>query len=100
MIQPDALKKAEPLLWSPGLGTDVWEMFCAAASGDLETLKRLLDKDAALVHGQYAYLTPLYFAVRENQVEAAAFLLSHGADPLCFAVNDSLLQLAQDRAYA
>jgi hypothetical protein len=30
MIRPDALTKNEPLMWSPGLGTDVWDMFRAA----------------------------------------------------------------------
>jgi hypothetical protein len=29
MIQPDELKKNEPLIWSTGTGTDAWEMFCA-----------------------------------------------------------------------
>lgn len=33
MIQPEALKKNEPLFWSPGLGTDLWQMFCAAIHG-------------------------------------------------------------------
>ena len=29
-IQPEVLKRDEPLLWSPGTGTAVWNMFCAA----------------------------------------------------------------------
>lgn len=100
MIQPEALKKNEPLVWSAGLGVDVWEMFCACMTGDLETVKRLLNKDPALARSHYAYRTPIYFAVRENQVEVASFLLEHGADPLSLAVNDSLLQIARDRGYA
>ena len=100
MIQPEALKKAEPLLWSPGIGTDVWELFCAAVSGDLEAIKRLLSKDAALVRCQHAYRTPLYFSVRENQLEVTAFLLDRDADPLRLAVNDSLLDIARDRGYS
>lgn len=99
MIRPDALKKDEPLLWSAGTGTDVWEMFCAAITGDLEIIKRLLSKNSSLVRSHFAYRTPLYFAVRENQVEVAAFLLERGADPLSFAVNDSLLDIARDREY-
>ncbi len=35
MIRPEALQKDEPLFWSPGKGTDVWEMFCAAIRGDM-----------------------------------------------------------------
>ena len=27
MIRPDALTRNEPLLWSTGTGTDVWDMF-------------------------------------------------------------------------
>ncbi|MGH7452220.1 MAG: sigma-70 family RNA polymerase sigma factor, partial [bacterium] len=99
MIQPEALKKNEPLTWSPGMGTDVWEMFCAAITGDLATIKRLVEKDPSLVRCHHAYRTPLYFAVRENQVEVAAYLLEHGADPIGLAVNDSFLDIARDRGY-
>src|SRR6266851_4128541 len=99
MIRPGALKSDEPLLWSRGTGADVWGMFCAGITGDLETVKRLLNKDPSLVRCQHAYRTPLYFAVRENQFEVAAFLLAHGADPLGLAVNDSLLDITRDREY-
>ena len=100
MIQPEALKKTEPLLWATGTGTDVWELFGACIAGSLETVKRLLAKDPSLVNTQYAYRTPIYFAVRENRVDIATFLLDHGSDPLGLAVNDSLLQIARDRGYA
>jgi ankyrin repeat protein len=100
MIQPEELKKDEPLLWSPGTGTHVWDMFCAAIVGDLATIQRLLHQDPSLVRCQHAYRTPLYFAVRESQLAVAAFLLEHGADPLGLAVNDSLLDIARDRGYA
>jgi ankyrin repeat protein len=99
MIQPEELKSDQPLLWSPGTGTEVWEMFCAAIAGDLETIKRLLNKNPLLVRCQHAYRTPIYFAVRENRGEVAAFLLEHGADPLSLAVNDSLLDICHDRGY-
>ncbi|MCI0391098.1 MAG: ankyrin repeat domain-containing protein [Acidobacteria bacterium] len=100
MIRPEALKKNKPLLWAPGTGTIVWKMFCACITGDLKTIKRLLKKDPSLVRTHYAYRTPIYFAVRENQVEVAAFLLERGADPLSLAVNDSLLDITRDRGYA
>src|SRR5262249_32893071 len=100
MIRPELLKRDEPLLWSPGTGAAVWSMFCAAISGDLVTIKRLLDDDPSLVRCQHAYRTPLYFAVRENQLQVAAFLLERGADPLGLAVNDSLLDITRDRGYA
>jgi len=75
-------------------------MFCAAVAGDLDAIRRLVTKDPALVRAQHAYRTPLYFAVRENRVAVAAFLLDHGADPLGLAVNDSLLDVCRDRGYA
>jgi ankyrin repeat protein len=99
MFQPEALKKSEPLVWSPGLGTDVWQMFCACIAGDLEAVKRLVDKDRSLVRCHYAYRTPLYFAVREDQIDIVDYLLDHGADPLSLAVNDSLLDICRDRGY-
>jgi ankyrin repeat protein len=100
MIQPEQLRTNEPLLWSPGTGADVWAMFCAAITGDLETIQALVNKDASLVRGQNAYRTPLYFAVRENQIDVARFLLEHGADPLSLAVHDSLLDITRDRGYS
>ncbi len=99
MIRPDELSRKEPLMWSTGSGTDVWDMFCACIAGDLETVKRLLTKDPSLARCHYAYRTPMYFAVRENQIDVAAFLLDHGADPIGLAVNDSLLEAARDRGY-
>lgn len=100
MTQPEALSKSEPLKWSTGLGTDVWAMFRAAMTGDTPTIKQLLDKDASLVRGAYDYRTPMYFAVRENQLEAAALLLSRGANPVSSGTNDTLLEMARDRGYA
>jgi ankyrin repeat protein len=76
LIQPDELKKNERLLWSTGTGTDVWELFCAAISGDLDTVKRLLDKDPSLARCQHAYRTPIYFAVRENHLKSPPSCLS------------------------
>ncbi|HEY7183393.1 MAG TPA: sigma-70 family RNA polymerase sigma factor, partial [Blastocatellia bacterium] len=100
MIQPEALKKKEPLTWSPGMGVDVWEMFCACVAGDLGTVKRLVDKDPALARCNFAYRTPIYFAARENQLEVVKFLLEHGAEPLGLAVNDTLLDICRDRGYS
>jgi len=94
MIRPEELRRGPP-----GTGAEVWEMFCAPIAGDLDTIQRLLNGNASLVRCQYAYRTPLYFAVRENQIEAARFLLEHGADPLRLAVNESLLDITRDRGY-
>lgn len=100
MIRPEALTKDLPLRWSTGRGTDVWALFLACIAGDLETVKRLLAEDSALVRCQHAYRKPLYFAVRENRLEVASYLLDRDPDPIGLAVNDSLQQIARDRGYA
>lgn len=100
MTQPDALKKNEPLKWSSGTGTDVWAMFCACIAGDLSAVKRLLEKDPSLVRCHWTYRKPLYFTVRENRLEVAAFFLDRDPDPCGLAVNDSLIEIARDRGYA
>jgi ankyrin repeat protein len=62
-------------------------------------MRRLLRKDPSLVRCHYNYRTPLYLAVRENQVGAASLLLSHAGDPLSLAVNDTLLTMTRERGY-
>jgi RNA polymerase sigma factor (sigma-70 family) len=96
MIRPEALKLEKPWLWSPGIGTDVWEMFCACMAGDLETVKSLVAKDPSLVRANYEYRTPLSFAVRANQVAVADYLLDHGA---ALAKLGDPIEMARDRGY-
>ncbi|MGH2899750.1 MAG: sigma-70 family RNA polymerase sigma factor, partial [Solirubrobacteraceae bacterium] len=96
MIRPPELERREPLLWSPGMGTDVWELFCACITGDLATVKRLVGADPSLVRAHYEYRTPLSFAVKENQIAVAAFLLEHGADALALG---NVLEIARYRGY-
>lgn len=99
MNRPDALKTREKLMWSPGAGADVWETFCAAAEGDFERLRQLLEIDPTLARSSYGYRTPLSFAVRENRPDAARLLILHGADPINSGTPDTLLQIARDRGY-
>jgi len=99
MTQPDQLKSAEPLQWSPGRGIDVWAMISAAIAGDLDAIRELVERDPSLVRSHYGYRKPLYFAVRENSVAVARFLLERDPDPFGLAVNDSLLEIARDRGY-
>jgi ankyrin repeat protein len=97
MTQPPALQKEEPLFWSTGLGTDVWQMFCAARDGDLEKVKKLLIKDPSLVRGAYDYRTPMSFAVAFDRLKVAECLLQHGASPVDSGTGDPLIQMARDR---
>lgn len=99
MTRPAALVGDEPLLWSTGTGNDVWAMLRACVAGDLDAVRALVARDPALARCNHGYRTPIYFAVRENRLEVAAFLLAHGADPLGFAVSDTMLDIARDRGY-
>jgi ankyrin repeat protein len=98
MVQPEELKKNEPLLWSAGNGSQVWDLFCACAEGDLVTVERLVDKTPALVRSHYEDRIPLYFAVRENRIAVARFLLDRGANP--FYNGDDLVEMARIRGLA
>ena len=99
MTRPEALSKQEPLFWSTGIGTDVWEMFCAAVKGDVHTIKSLLEKDPSLVRSEYDYRNTMSFAVRENQPAVVICLLEKGASPVGSGTDDTLLQIAKDRGY-
>jgi ankyrin repeat protein len=99
LIRPEVLTKAEPLFWSTGRGTDVWELFLAASAGDLPTLRRLLDADPSLIRSTYEYRPAIAFAVRENQRAAVELLLARGANPIQSGTPDTLVQMARDRGY-
>jgi ankyrin repeat protein len=99
MFQPEELKSDAPLLWSSGRGTDVWALFTACIAGDLRAVERLVAQDPSLVRSHFAYRKPLYFAVRENRLEIAAFLLERDPDPGGLWVNDGPLEIARDRGY-
>ena len=100
MLQPAELKSDRKLLWSPGRGTDLWNLFQACIAGDLATVEALVAKDPSLVRAHYDYRKPLYFAVRENRVDVARFLLEHDYNPLDLWVDDNPLEIARDRGYA
>ena len=101
MIQPDELKKNERLLWSTGTGTDVWKLFCAAMSGDVEG-DRGAARQESVARALSVFLPwrRFYFAVRENQIAAAAFLLDRGADPIGLGGQRQPRRFARDRGYA
>jgi len=100
MLQPAALKSDQKLLWSPGRGTDVWALIRSCASGDLAAVQALIAADPSLARSHYDYRKPLYFAVRENRVDVARFLLQHDSNPLDLWVDDDPLEIARDRGYA
>ncbi|HEY7475375.1 MAG TPA: ankyrin repeat domain-containing protein [Vicinamibacterales bacterium] len=100
MLQPAELKSDEKLKWSAGRGSDVWTLFQACSAGDLRTVQTLIAKDPSLARAHYDYRKPLYFAVRENRIDVARFLLEHDSNPLDLWVDDGPIEIARDRGYA
>ena len=100
MLQPTELKSDRKLQWSPGRGTDLWKLFQACIAGDLEAVQALIANDPSLARAHYEYRKPLYFAVRENRVDVARFLLEHDHHPIDLWVDDDPLEIARDRGYA
>jgi ankyrin repeat protein len=100
MLQPAELKSDQKLLWSPGRGTDLWKLFRTCIAGDLEAVQALISKDPSLARAHYEYRKPLYFAVRENHLDVARFLLEHDHNPIDLWVDDDPLEIARDRGYA
>src|SRR3954471_16317648 len=99
MLQPAELKSDQKLLWSAGRGTDVWALIQACTSGDLEVVRALIGKDPSLARAHYHYRKPLYFAVRENRIDVAQFLLEHDCNPMDLWVDDDPIEIARDRGY-
>ncbi len=99
MMQPAELKSDQPLIWSAGRGSDVWALFQACIRGDLPAVQALVGKEPSLVRAHYDYRKPLYFAVRENRVAVARFLLEHDRNPLDLWVDDDPIEIARDRGY-
>jgi ankyrin repeat protein len=98
MVQPESLKSEEYQPWSRGRGVDVWAMLCAAAAGDLKTIKELVAREPGLVECEYEYHKPLHFAVLENRREVVEFLLEKGANP-AEGLFEQPLMMACDRGY-
>ena len=81
-------------------GSDIWEMICAAISGDVDQIRRLLKQDANLVRAEYWYTQPIHFAVREGHLEVVKVLLEAGADPAHVRYEgEQLTTVARDRGH-
>jgi ankyrin repeat protein len=58
------------------------EFYDAAVFGDLQKLSRMVEADPAIVHSRVEFeFTALHGVAGEEQLEAAEYLLDHGADP-------------------
>jgi ankyrin repeat protein len=95
-----ALESVGAMIKPADIAADVWEVFVAAASGDVASLRGLLAREAALHRAEYWYTPPLHFAVREGQLEAVRLLLAAGADPASMGLgNEDLVTVARDRQH-
>jgi hypothetical protein len=45
LLQPAALKSDQRFMWSPGRGTDLWQLFQASMAGDRDRVQALIAKD-------------------------------------------------------
>ena len=62
-------------------GADTWPLLSAAYTGDLDTVRHMLNVDPTRVKAQYAYYEPLHYAVRGGSFPMVELLLRHGAHP-------------------
>jgi ankyrin repeat protein len=92
MIKPVDLDTAD--------GRDTWDTIVAASAGDVETLRRLLERDPRLARATYWYAPAVHFAVREGHLDAVRLLLDAGADPERNGLNDrNLIEMARERGH-
>lgn len=77
---PENLETDEYDGWYMGRGRSVKRAVKAAIEGDLETIRACIEAEPELVHCNIRYREPLYFAVGNNHLEAARFLVDSGAE--------------------
>ena len=82
---------------------EVWRLYCAAANGDLDTVKQIIRDSPDSMHQFIWYESPLHFAVRENQIDVVRELLQARINPAYSNFNYSswqtLLPIAKQRGF-
>ncbi|HKS06621.1 MAG TPA: ankyrin repeat domain-containing protein [Gemmatimonadaceae bacterium] len=82
--------------------TEVWDMLMASRDGDLARVRELVARNPVLVACKYNYIPPLHFAIRENHVDVAQFLIERGGvlpNYRSYPFLDTFATLADDRGH-
>jgi ankyrin repeat protein len=103
MIRPPELTVEIPMEISNGVISStgrVWNVLCASAKGDIETVKKMADESRGILYAQYNYTPPIHFAVREGHLQLTKYLLEQGAHDPAYKIYpflDPLQTIARDR---
>src|SRR4030095_2224904 len=82
------------------ISNTAWEVITAAASGNIDGMRRLLGEDPSRSREGYWYTEPIHFAVREGHSEIVRLLLDAGADSEWNGYyGNSLIDMARERGY-
>ena len=84
-------------------GREAWTMYRAAAVGDIDLVRSLIDADPTLLNIQKWYQFPVHMAVRNGHAELVRIMLEAGADPglshFLYASWQTLLDIAREREF-
>lgn len=88
--------------WYMGRGKSVHKIIKAAIDGDLTSVKSCIEEEPELVHCNIHYREPLYFAVGNNHLDVAQYLIENGAEITYKSGNrmhQRNMQRAEDRDF-
>ncbi len=82
-----------------GRGNDIWAMFCACDTNDLDTVRALIQRDPRLA--QVGFTTsPIAIAVRKGHADLVKLLLENEASPcIRFPFGVTGLDMAKERSH-